>query len=325
MDSFVSVMKYCSDRSIREHFYTSAVSRATSGEFDNRPIVLELLRLRKEFSELLGYRNYAEYSLSNKMADTPEQVLQMLSEIRQKATSKAQSELAEIREYFQISEMEAWDIQYYARILKERKYSVDEREVRKFFRYEATVDGMFRIASELYGLRFHSIDRKSYHPDVRLYEVYHGETLISYFLMDMFYRPEKRSGAWADVLRQKWGHEGNRFVPVVVNVGSFQKGEDGKILLTPQSVTTMFHEFGHALHAMLCQSKFPKLGAFLAEWDFVELPSQLMENWCSEPESLKRFAYHCDTGRVIPDDLLKKLDQLRTFLSGIWTLGQNEY
>lgn len=184
---------------------------------------------------------------------------------------------------------------------------------------------MFRIASELYGLRFQIIDLESYHPDVRLYEVYHDGVLVSYFLMDMFYRPEKRSGAWADVLRQKWENDGKRFIPLVVNVGSFQKGEGGKILLTPQSVTTMFHEFGHALHAMLCQSRFPKLGAFLAEWDFVELPSQLMENWCSEPESLRRFARHCDTGEVISDELLAKLVRLRTFLSGVWTLGQNEY
>lgn len=345
--SHAAIMKYCSDANIRKHFYEARIQFASSGKYDNRQNILTMLKLREEKAHILGYKNYAELSLVFKMAETPEQVKTLFGDISKKARPKAQAELEEIKNYFNLENLDAWDSSYYSRKLREQKYEFDEKELKKYFVFENVRAALFETVKRLYNLELQKKDVELYTSEAEFYEVYKDGNFVSYFYTDYFYTPLKRQGAWADIQREAYnpplnspphmgdvvalippldrGRWGRGFKKIVVNVCNFQKNTQGKTLLTLDEVETMYHEFGHAIHEMLSFSPYSELSGFHVEWDFVELPSQLLENWCRHPDGMKLFARHCDTGENIPDEMLQKLQKLETFGNGNFILKQNEF
>ena len=323
--SYVAIMKYCSDSEVRREFFEARNSFAIATPHDNKKTILEILTLRQKKSKLLGFKNYAELSLHFKMADTPTQVMDLFSGIAEKSRQKANSEITEIQNFFWLESISPWDMSYYARKLRQEKYNLDDRELKKYFELEAVTKGMFEIVGKLYGLKIQEVKTTSYDEDVVLYEVSREGEFLSYFFTDYFHRPLKRQGAWANILREKSDDTTAERKKIVVNVANFQKSADGKTLLTLSDVETMFHEFGHATHEMMSTSPHSELSGFHVEWDFVELPSQLLENWCRHPDGLDLFARHVESGDKIPRPMIERLQELETFGTGNMILKQNEY
>lgn len=323
--SYVSVMRYCSDRDIRKHFYVSKWNFATEESRDNRPIALEILKLRKELANLLWYSNYAEYSLSDKMAKDPKIVFDLVNNVNSKAKIKWKKDLEELVDYFGLDEIKPWDTLYYSRVYKQKKLDIDERELRKYFEFERTLNWLFDIASKLYSVEFLEIQAPKYDDSIRIYEARRWGKFLSYFILDPFYRKWKKSWAWADDIRHKFVSKSKKTALIAVNVCSFQKSAIWESLLDHNNAWTLFHEFGHALHLILSESDHADLSWFNVEWDFVELPSQIMENWCNEKESLNTFAIHNETKEPIPDSMHEKLKEAQTFMSWIYVCVQNMY
>ena len=319
--SYMSVMKYCSDSSVRQHFYEFRHKVATTGEHDNTENILKTLKLRNRKAELLGFKNYAELSLKFKMAESPEQIIELFSDISKRAKPKSEAELKEIREYFNLTDLQIWDLSYYANILRKEKYELDDRELKKYFEFDSVLAGMFKIIDTLYGLTMKKLEIQSYNDDVQVYEVSRNGEFLSYFFTDYFYNELKRPGAWANIVREKhWEYK-----KITLNVCNFQKSKNEKTLLTLSDVETMFHEFGHATHEMLSRSAYSDLSGFHVEWDFVELPSQLLENWCRALEGMNIFAKHVDTGERVPEEMFEKLEKLKNFGSWEFVIAQNTY
>jgi len=319
--SYMSIMKYCSDSEVRKHFYQSRHAFATQWEYNNKALILETLELRQEKATLLGFENYSELSLKFKMAESTDQIIGLFSDISLKARPKAQAELDEISDYFDIHDIQNWDLSYYANKLREEKYAFDSKVLKQYLRFEDVLEWMFQIIYKLYGLEMKKLDTQSYNEDVAIYEVSRNGEFVSYFFTDYFYNELKRPGAWANMLREKY----MKNAKIVLNVCNFQKWADGSTLLTLWDVETMFHEFGHATHEMLSRSEYSDLSWFHVEWDFIELPSQLLENWCREKAWLDIFARHHTTGEKIPNEMLEKMKQLDTFWNGQMILLQNTY
>lgn len=318
--AYGAIMQYCTDREVRKYFENSRNKTASEGKFDNRGVILDILKYKREKAEILWYNNYAELSLNDKMADSPEKVLELIWWISEKARKKAASELDMLKKHFSLEEITPYDTAFYSRKFKQEKYSVDDKELKKYFCFENTLAYLFDFVNKFYWLELKQIEVDSYNEDVRLYEVYKDGKLISYYLLDPFYRKEKRGWAWADNLREKFEDK----IPFVVNVCNFQKSEKD-ILLTIRDTETIFHEFGHAIHEILSVSKHSELSWFWVEWDFVELPSQILENWVGERDSLKLLAKHYKTGEKLSEDILDKLDELKTYMSWAFVTRQNEF
>ncbi len=319
-----ALMKYCHDSKVREDISRSNYTTASNWKYDNRQNVLDILKLKEEKSKILWYNNYAELSLNSKMADSPEQVFSLIEWISKKAKQKAINDIHELKDFFNLDEIKSYDLAYYSRILKEEKYSLDEKEIKKYFEVENVLDYLFSFVENFYWVEIKQLDIDSYNNDIRVYEIYKDWNLISYYFLDAFYRKGKRPGAWADNLREKQYYPETK-TPVILNVCNFQKSSSWKTTLYMRDVETLFHEFGHALHELLSQSKYSELTGFWVEWDFVELPSQLMENWVSDKDSLKKLAKHVDTWETIPDDIINKLDELKHFMSWVFVARQNEF
>lgn len=319
--SYTAIMKYCSDESIRKHFYEARIQFASSGDYDNSEIILKILKLREEKAQILWYKNYAELSLVFKMAESPEQIKTLFWEISRKARPKAEAELEEIKNYFWLKSLNVWDSSFYSRKLREEKYELDEKELKKYFVFENVRAGLFETVNRLYNLEFKKIENILYTSESELYEVYKDWNFVSYFYTDYFYTSLKHQGAWADIQREVFEDKKK----IIVNVCNYQKNTQWTTLLTLDEVETMYHEFGHAIHEMLSYSPYSELSGFHVEWDFVELPSQLLENWCRHPEGMKLFAKHCETGELIPGEMLEKLQKLDTFGNGNMVLRQNEF
>jgi len=332
---YTDLMKYCTDANIRKEVYVDFSNFATSGKYDNRPLILEILKLKKEKSNILGYNNFAEYNMEKKMAKSPEQIFELIEWISEKAKIKALAELEELKEYFNLEKLNPYDISFYQTKFKKEKYDLDDKELKKYFEFDNVISYLHDLVNKLYGLEL-----KIFNPGVenfRAYEVYKDNKLISYYFLDAFYREEKRPWAWADNLRSKEEIDWIKKIPVVLNVCNFQwkplpnppliwEGTwKTPNLLSLRDVETIFHEFGHALHEILSISKYSELSGFWVEWDFVELPSQIHENWAKERESLVKFAKHYDTNEVMPEKMLDKLDKLKTFMSWNFVLRQNEF
>ena len=323
----VPFLTYSDRRDLREQAFKAWLGRGEhAGEHDNRPVAREILALRHEQAKLMGYSSYADYALVDRMAGTPKAVAQLLAEVWGPACKRAEGErnalagLAASRG--ESTTIEPWDWRYYAEKVRQVRYAVDDALVKPYFPLERMVEAAFDCAQRLFGIRFVAQPQiVAYHPDVRVYEVRdRNDGLVGVFLHDNFARPTKRGGAWMSAYRLQSKVAGD-VVPIVVNNNNFAKGAPGApTLLSLDDARTLFHEFGHGLHGLLSQVTYERLSGTRVLRDFVELPSQIFENWLIEPDVLKRHARHVETGEPIPDDLIARLQQSRRFNQGFETV-----
>jgi peptidyl-dipeptidase Dcp len=328
--SYIPFMTYADNRELRKKLAIAAGAKAFKGdELDNQDNVLQIAKLRHERANLLGYKTHAHFVLEERMAKTPETVEHFLNELLEKAKPAAAQEFNDLEQFAKdldgIIRLEKWDGSYYSEKLKQKLFSLDDEQLKPYFKLENVINGAFTIAERLFDLKFEEIDTiDKYHEDVLTYKVTDTKgNLVSIFYADFFPREGKRNGAWMTVYKPQYIKNGINDRPHISNVCNFTKPTKSKpSLLTFNEVTTLFHEFGHGLHGMLANTTYPSLSGTNVFWDFVELPSQVMENWCYEKEALKLFATHYDTGEVIPMELIEKIKASATFHEGMQTLRQ---
>lgn len=328
--SYIPFMKYAKKRSLRKELAIAFGSKAFHGdELDNQENVLQIAKLRFERAQLLGYKTHAHFVLEERMAETPEKVHSFLNELLEKAKPAAEREFKQLQDFAKeldsIESLEKWDGSYYSEKLKQKLFSLDDEQLKPYFKLENVINGVFKVAEKLYDLQFEEVfDIDKYHDDVKTYKVYDKDkNFISIFYADFHPRPGKRGGAWMTSYKSQWKENGENIRPHISNVCNFTPSTKSKpSLLTFNEVTTLFHEFGHGLHGMLANTTYPSLSGTSVYWDFVELPSQVMENWCYEKEALELFATHYETGEVIPMDLITKIKDTATFQEGMQTLRQ---
>ena len=313
----IDILRYCDERQIRQDIYWIREERASKAPYNNKPLILELLKLEEEKAKLLWYWNFADYQLKLRMAGNPESAKNMIHQIFEKAFPKAQEEIETLKNHYQLDKLEPRDLAYYTRKYKEEVFELQEEKLKEYFEFTHILNWLHSFVGKFFGIEI----KKTWETKDNLYyEVFKDWNLISYFFLDAFYRPGKRPGAWADILRAKNANQ----LPIILNVCNFQKAQSWPTLLKLSDVETLFHEFGHALHAMLAESKYPELNGFNVEWDFVELPSQLLERWASEPESLQQLSKHYQTWATLPNKILENIKKLSTFMMGNWVIRQNE-
>ena len=333
--SYLPVMQYADNRELRELMYRAYVTRASEfgkQEWDNTPLIARIVRLRRELAGLLGFRNYAEYSLEPKMAETPQQVIDFIGEISDKARSYAEQDLAEARAFARdklgLTVLEAWDLGYVSEKLREARYAFSEQEVKQYFPETSVLPGMFALVQTLYGLTITPATAPKWHPDVRFFSIHdRAGSLVGQFYIDLYARASKRGGAWMDDAITRRRLDQNIQTPVAYLTCNFSAPVGGKpALFTHDEVITLFHEFGHGLHHLLTRvDHLGVSGINGVEWDAVELPSQFMENFCWEWEVLQPMTRHVDTGKPLPRALFDKMLAAKNFQSGLATLRQLEF
>ncbi|WP_179348395.1 M3 family metallopeptidase [Winogradskyella pacifica] len=328
--SYIPFMTYADNRTLREEL-SKAFGRKgfQNDELDNQNIVLKIAQLRFERAQLLGYKTHAHFVLEERMAETPEKVTSFLNELLEKAKPAAKDEFKELEDFAKeldgIDQLQKWDSGYYAEKLKQKLFDLDDEQLKPYFKLENVINGAFTVAEKLFGLQFEEINTiDKYHDDVLTYKVTDADgELVSIFYADFFPRAGKRNGAWMTSYKPQMIKDGKNERPHISNVCNFTKPTKSKpSLLTFNEVTTLFHEFGHALHGMLANTTYPSISGTSVYWDFVELPSQVLENWCYEKEALELFATHYETGEVIPMELVEKIKASATFHEGMQTLRQ---
>ena len=328
--SYVPFMTYAQNRELRKELSIAFASKSFKGdELDNQETVKKIVKLRNDRAKLLGYKTHADFVLEERMAESAEKVLNFLDEIQKHGIEAAKNDAKEVEAFAKeldgIEKLERWDFGYYSEKLKMKKYSIDDEKLKPYFKLENVVDGVFKTAEKLFGLTFKKNDEiEVYHPDVTAYEVRNekGEHM-AVFYADFFPRPGKRAGAWMTLFAGQYKDKNGDHRPLVSNVCNFTKpGKSKPSLLTFNEVTTLFHEFGHALHGILSNVQYESLSGPSVYWDFVELPSQILENWCYEKECLDLFAKHYETGETIPTDLVDKIKESANFLEGYQTMRQ---
>ncbi|GAB0156050.1 M3 family metallopeptidase [Chryseobacterium sp. Alg-005] len=326
--SYIPFMTYAENRELRKEIALANGKKSfDDGEFDNQSLIKELLALKQQKAELLGYTNYADYVLEERMAKSPTKVLDFLNELLTKAKPYADKEIDELKALAKadgIDEMQSYDHAFYAEKLRKQKYDFNDEELKPYFPLNQVQDAVFGLAHQLFGLTFEERNYiPKYHEDVKTYEVKENGIYKSLLYVDYFPRKGKRAGAWMTSYKNQYKKDGENSRPHISIVCNFSKPtKDTPSLLTFQEVTTLFHEFGHALHGMLADTQYPTLSGTSVKWDFVELPSQFLENFCYEPEFLKTFAKHYQTGEVLPDDKIQKIEQSKNFMEGYQTLRQ---
>jgi len=328
--SYVPFMKYAKNRELRRRLALAFGRKGfQNNELDNQKIVLDIAKLRFQRANLLGYKTHADYILEERMAKTPQTVKVFLSDLLEKARPFAQKEFENLSQFAQkidgLKTLQKWDNAYYSEQLKKQQFDIDDAQLKPYFKLENVIDGAFQIAEKLFGLQFEEVQNiDTYHQDVKTYRVVDDSSnLVAVFYADFFPRQGKRSGAWMTSFKPQYKLNGHNERPHVSIVCNFTKPTQTKpSLLTFNEVTTLFHEFGHALHGMLADTTYPSLSGTSVAWDFVELPSQLMENWCFEKEALNLFAKHYKTGKLIPIEWIEKLKAAGKFQQGIQTLRQ---
>lgn len=328
--SYIPFMTYADNRELRKEMAIASGKKAfQDNEHNNEANVLNIVNLRHERANLLGYTTHAHFVLEERMAQSPDKVNAFLNELLAKAKPAADKEFAELTAFAKkldnIDHLEKWDGSYYSEKLKQERFSLDDELLKPYFQLENVLDGAYQVANKLYGLVFtevHNIEK--YHADVRTFEVTNEQgEFISVFYTDFFPRKGKRNGAWMTSFKNQYMKDGINERPHISNVCNFTKPTATKpSLLTFNEVTTLFHEFGHALHGMLANTTYPSLSGTNVFWDFVELPSQVMENWCYEKEALELFAKHYQTGETIPMELVEKIKESASFLEGMATMRQ---
>lgn len=328
--SYIPFVTYSSNRELRKELAIAAGKKAfQNNEFDNRENVLKIANLRHERANLLGYETHAHFVLEERMAQNPATVKAFLNDLLAKAKPAAEREFAELSKFAKeldgISTLEKWDGGYYSEKLKQQLFDFDDEQLKPYFKLENVQNGAFTVAEKLFGLTFREVfDIDKYHEDVQTFEVLGADgNLVSIFYSDFFPRKGKRNGAWMTSFKPQYIKDGQNERPHVSIVCNFTKPTKTKpSLLTFNEVTTLFHEFGHALHGMLANTVYPSLSGTSVYWDFVELPSQVMENWCYEPEALAIFARHYETGEIIPQEFITKIKESASFQEGIATMRQ---
>jgi peptidyl-dipeptidase Dcp len=328
--SYIPFMTYADNRELRKEFAISAGKKAfQDNKYNNEQIVLDIVRLRYKRANLLGYKTHAHFVLEERMAETPDKVLSFSNDLLAKAKPAAQREFSNLETYAKkldgIDQLQKWDGAYYSEKLKKELFSLDQELLKPYFKLENVIDGVFEIASRLFDLQFEeitSIDK--YHEDVKTYSVTDIKgNFISHFYADFHPRPGKRNGAWMTSYKSQQIKNNVNERPQVSIVCNFTKPTETKpSLLTFNEVTTLFHEFGHALHGMLANTTYNSLSGTSVSWDFVELPSQVLENWCYEKEALELFAKHYETGETIPMEYVQKIKESASFHEGMQTLRQ---
>ena len=328
--SYLPFVTYAENRELRKEIAITAGKKAfQNNEFDNQEITLKIAKLRFERANLLGYETHSHFVLEERMAQNPDKVKSFLNDLLVKAKPAAEREFAELtafaKELDGIHHLEKWDGSYYSEKLKQKLFNLDDEKLKPYFQLENVLNGAFTIAGKLYGLTFTEVfDIDKYHEEVTTYKVKDefGE-LVSIFYADFFPRKGKRNGAWMTSFKSQYIKDGKNERPHISNVCNFTKPTETKpSLLTFNEVTTLFHEFGHGIHGMLANTVYPSLSGTSVYWDFVELPSQVMENWCYEPEALALFAKHYETGEIIPQEYVNKIKESASFQEGMATLRQ---
>ena len=329
MPSYIPFVNYCDNRDLRKEMVSAYAVMNTSGAFNNQPLILKTLKLREQRAQLLGYKNHAEYTLERRMAETPEKVHHFLHEIQEVAKPACEKEIKELQEYVDSiggpNPLQTWDFSYYSEKYKKEKFHFDEQELRPYFKLENVVKGVFAVAEKLFDLNFkRNKDYPVYHPDVEVYEVYHKDgEYVGLLYKDFFPHANKKPGAWMTNYREQGLYRGEVHRPHVSIVCNFTKSTpDHPSLLTLMEVETLFHEFGHALHGLLSRCHYRSHAGTNVFWDFVELPSQIMENWVEEKETLDLFATHYETGEKMPEELIKKIKAVSQFQSGYANMRQ---
>lgn len=337
--SYLPVMTYCDNQALREEMYRAYATRASdqgpnAGKWDNGPIMAEELALRHELAQLLGFDSYAHKSLATKMAQSPTQVIDFLTDLAQRARPQAEQELERLRAFAKqqhgVDELQPWDITYYGEKQKQHLYAISDEQLRPYFPEERAVNGLFEVVKRIYGIS--AKERKDvdvWHPEVRFFDLFDesGELRGSFYL-DLYARENKRGGAWMDdcvgMMRKA---DGSLQKPVAYLTCNFNRPVNGKpALFTHDEVTTLFHEFGHGLHHMLTRVDVPGVaGISGVPWDAVELPSQFMENWCWEPEALAFISGHYETGEPLPQELLDKMLAAKNYQAALFILRQLEF
>lgn len=336
---YLPIMTYADDRSLRQEMYTAYVTRASdagpnAGVWDNGPVMEQILALRHELALLLGFENYAEYSLATKMAASTAQVMDFLHGLAERSLPMARRELEELRAFAReqhgLEDIEAWDLNYYGEKLRQHNYAISQEEVRPYFPINRVLDGMFQVVGRLYGLHIRErYDVDCWHPEVRFFDISDAkDTLRGQFYLDLYARPHKRGGAWMDDCRTRHRKtDGTIQTPVAYLVCNFTPPVGTEpALLTHDEVQTLFHEFGHGLHHMLTRIDYPGVAGIAGvPWDAVELPSQFLENWCWHREALDLIAGHYQSGERLPDDLFERMMAAKNFQSGMQMLRQLEF
>ncbi len=337
--SYFPVLQYAHDRALRETLYRANATKASElgaqADWDNTQLIVDILKLRNEEAQLLGYANFAEVSLVPKMATSPAQVIQFLNDLAKQARPFAENDLAELRAFAKtelgIDQLQAWDMTYASEKLREKRYAFSEQEVKRYFPEHRVVDGLFRLIQRMFGVDIKADSSPLWHPDVTFYRIEKKGQLVGQFYLDLYARNGKRGGAWMDDARGRKNLAGNLQTPIAYLTCNFTEpavidGVRKPAYFTHDEVITLFHEFGHGLHHMLTAvDELGVSGIAGVEWDAVELPSQFMENFCWEWDVLQQMTEHADTGEPIPRDLYDKMIAAKNFQSGLQMLRQVEF
>ena len=328
--SYVPFMKYCENRDLRKTLSLAFGKRGfQDNDNNNKKHIKSIVKLRHERANLLGFDSHAAYILEERMAKSPEKVQDFLEDLLSKAKPAAQKEFDELTEFArtedELNKLQKWDLAFYTEKLKQQKFDLDDNLLKPYFPLNQVIDGVFLVAQKLYGLSFEEVDDiETYHKDVKTYKVYDdNKNFKAVFYADFHPRKGKRDGAWMTLYKNQFKTENQNERPQISVVCNFSKPTKNQpSLLTFNEVTTLFHEFGHALHGMLADTQYRSLSGPSVYWDFVELPSQLLENWCYEKEALNLFAKHYKTGEILPEEYIKQIKAAANFNEGMQTLRQ---
>jgi peptidyl-dipeptidase Dcp len=322
--SMIPFLQYAENRELREKLHNAYCARGDNrNEQDNNNILIEMARLRLEKAQLLGYETHAHFVLEKRMAKKPENVYNLLNPIWEAALPVSKKDVAEMQTLITREggdfELAHWDWWYYAEKLRKEKYDLDEEELRPYFELENVRNGLFQVCTNLYGITFEELhDIPKYHADAQVFEVKEADgSHLGVLYMDFHPRASKRGGAWMEAYRKQYNKNGENITPVITTVFNFSKPTGDKpALLSFEEVSTMFHEMGHALHGLFSDCTYESISGTSVPWDFVELPSSIMENWASEPEVMKMYGKHFETGETIPDELIQKIENAGHFNQG---------
>lgn len=330
--SYLAVLKYAEDREIRQTFFMASATKCLGGNFDNSEIIRNITSLRMKIAQLLGFEDYASYVLTDRMAGSKERVYEFLKTLSEPSRAAAEREMESLvefaREYDGTEDIQRWDVSYYSEKQKSQLYKFDENELKAYFTVDNVIEGVFGLATRMYGLTF-KLNTKipAYQKDVKAYEVKKDGKLIAILYLDFYPRDNKKGGAWMTSFRDQCRDEkGNNVIPLVSLVMNFSPATSNTpALLTYDELTTFMHEFGHALHGMLSDVTYLGVSGTSVPRDFVELPSQINENWASAPEFLQSFAKHYKTGKAIPTELIQKIKKMENFQAGYLSCRQISY